>query len=284
MTKKTKELFEAQYIRAIDYTLQHGFVKPNRTGINAISANEPVTFRVNVRWEGVPLLRGKKMFPDKPVREALWIMLGRNDIGYLKSHGVNYWDKFDLGDGTIGNSYGPRVRDLNGFDQLEYVANEIKNNPSSRQIVMSFWNPTDDAKIKPCYGYIQFIVTKNYLNMYVTQRSGDAFLGVPNDAIVFTTMMVVLSNYAGLSPGYLHFTINDFHIYDNHLDAVTKYIRQSRGWRLLYQYVSTFLPYHLKTKQYNHIQELLDDLAVEETIFKFDKYFSEPFIKADLAI
>jgi thymidylate synthase len=67
----------------------------------------------------------------------------------LKSIGI------DREAGDLGPVYGFQWRHWNapyvdrntdytgqGFDQLKWVINEIKNNPSSRRLIISAWNPS----------------------------------------------------------------------------------------------------------------------------------------------
>lgn len=278
--------YERQYYDALKSTLKEGIWVIGRDNVPVFKTRKPVCFEINLMREGIPLLRGKKMFPVKPLVELVWMMLGRNDLEFLHKYGVNYWDMFDIGDGTIGNSYGPRLRNFNGFDQLTEVVRLLQTDPSSRRIALSFWNPIDDANsVIPCYSFVQFKVIDNYLNMYVTQRSGDAFIGVPNDVLLFSYLNIILSYYTGLYTGTVFYTVNDFHIYEEHLPAVNKYFTQYEGWITLYNKVYAYVTHDFQAYE-NKTSNSIDDLLYKiigmnfEFIFNFKPYKANPYIKA----
>ena len=67
-----------------------------------------------------------------------------------------------------------------GFDQLQFIIDEIKNNPTSRRLFMSAWNPNQmkDMCLPPCHISYQFYVNNGYLSCQMYQRSADVFLGL----------------------------------------------------------------------------------------------------------
>lgn len=280
--------YEQQYYEALTRTLKDNIRVIGRDFVPVIKMRDPVHFEINLLREGLPLLRGKKMFPVKPLVELTWMMQGRNDLAFLQKYGVTYWDKFDVGDGTIGNSYGPRLRNLNGVDQIQYVADLLKNEPYSRRILLSFWNPVNDEdSVVPCYTTVQFKVIDGYINLIVTQRSGDAFIGVPNDVLLFAYMASLFSYYTGLIVGTVYYTVNDFHIYEEHLPAVRQYMTQYEGWYTLYEKIKPFIS--VKIHDYiGHPPTSVDEILQAfvdtnfEHVYNFNKYKSNPYIKAEV--
>ncbi len=69
--------------------------------------------------------------------------------------------------GDLGPIYGAQWRNWNvGFgkavDQIQNVINDLKNNPNSRRIMVSAWNPAEieDMKLPPCHYAHQLNVTE----------------------------------------------------------------------------------------------------------------------------
>jgi len=123
------------------------------------------------------------------------------------------------------------MRQFNGspdHDQLKEVIQALKITPYSRRHIISLWNPlqTDQMRLPPCYLYFQFYVAGCTLNMYVTQRSGDLFAGIPYDAGVFTLFLIYVAHEVGLRPGSISLNIVDAHIYADHVPAVVEYLRR----------------------------------------------------------
>jgi thymidylate synthase len=102
----------------------------------------------------------------------------------------------------------------------------LKNDPDSRRHVISLWNPVqlEYMALPPCYLYFQFFVENGKLNMFVVQRSGDMYLGVPYDIALFTLIMNYIGEKTGLLPNRLSVNIVDAHVYKNQLEAVNKYL------------------------------------------------------------
>src|SRR5205807_2548185 len=74
-------------------------------------------------------------------------------------------------------------RGANGIriDQIDKIISEIRENPSSRRLIVSAWNPAeiDEMALPPCHVLFQFYVNDRELSCQLYQRSADLFLGVP---------------------------------------------------------------------------------------------------------
>lgn len=59
-----------------------------------------------------------------------------------------------------------------GFDQIAWVQNEIKTNPTSRRLIVNSWNPKDTqvAALPPCHLYFQFFVENGKLSCFFLMR------------------------------------------------------------------------------------------------------------------
>ena len=247
-----------QYLNFLSHILENGQTKEDRTNTGIIS-----TFGYQMRFnlqEGFPLLTTKKVHFKSVVHELLWFIKGDTNIKYLVDNDVRIWNEwpyrnftksedfkgetqeefvqkiktdsnFALKHGNLGPVYGKQWRDFNGFDQLKHIIEEIKNNPSSRRLIVNSWNPPQikDMALPPCHMMFQFYVSDNKLSLQMYQRSADAFLGVPFNIASYALLLALVAKVTNLEPYEFVHTIGDAHIYLNHLEQVnTQLKRQPR--------------------------------------------------------
>lgn len=142
--------------------------------------------------------------------------------GYTQ-HSPLKWVK---GAGNIDAGYGKWWRNFGGFDQLSRIIQELKNNPNSRRMVVSAWNPKDawNSKLPPCHDMWILNVLDKKLNLHLTQRSCDVGLGLPYNTASYVLLMYLLSVEGGLNVGEFSHTLVDAHIYENHKTSLKELI------------------------------------------------------------
>lgn len=171
------------------------------------------------------LSREPALNPAFAVAEVFWILAGENDASFL-----NYWNpklpQFSGEGEKYHGAYGYRLRKQFGFDQLEQAYNILKNNPSSRQVVLQIWDPSVDMPTKeglprnadiPCNLCAIPKIRKNKLEWLQIMRSNDLYLGVPHNFIQFSTIQEVLAGWLGLELGSYHHVSDSLHIYEGDL-------------------------------------------------------------------
>ena len=173
-----------QYLELLERALNQGDDRIERTGVGTRAV-----FGHQMRFDlgnGFPLLTTKKLHTKSIVHELLWFLTGDTNIKYLKENGVSIWDEWADENGDLGPVYGRQWRswatpDGRVIDQIAWIVDEIKNNPYSRRLVVSAWNPSDldQMALAPCHCLFQFFVADGRLSCQLYQRSGDIFLGVP---------------------------------------------------------------------------------------------------------
>lgn len=142
------------------------------------------------------------------------------DIG--KGYGFQ-WRKFGATNCTYTDYEGElRKYCLGGFDQIEWVINEIKNNPNSRRLIVSGWNPHDVDKVDlpPCHTLFQFFVEDGVLSCQLYQRSADILLGVPFNIASYALLTHLVALECGLEVGEFIWTGGDIHVYRNQFDGL----------------------------------------------------------------
>lgn len=120
--------------------------------------------------------------------------------------------------GELGTTYGKLFRNFHGVDQLREAQRLIREEPTSRRIIISLWDPTAETLLPPCPCFYQFTVEGNKLHLHLYQRSADVFLGVPYNTAQDALFLVLMARSCGLKAGSLTHTFNNAHLYKNHID------------------------------------------------------------------
>jgi thymidylate synthase len=223
-----KNKFEIHYKKLLKKCLINGTERKDRTGVGCYSIfNLSIKFKISKRF---PLITGRKMFSKTFNTEFNWFINGETNIERFKLNNVKIWDNWANENGDLGPVYGYQMLNYNGenINQLNQVIESIKNSPDSRRHIISLWNPIQlkEMALPPCYLYFQFFVDKNKLNMFVLQRSGDMFLGIPYDAALFSMILLYVSNKCNLKANKIEFNIIDAHVYKNQVESINEYLLQ----------------------------------------------------------
>lgn len=222
--------YELHYKRLITRVLTSGTLEKVRNNNQAMTLfGESIKFDTGLNQDGLlqfPMLTSKQMYFKNIKHELKWIISGDTNIGYLHCNNVSIWDKWADKNGDIGKTYGHQMRDFNGADQFRSIILELEKFPESRQLVISLWNPVDiaDGNLKPCYHAFQFVYTNKRLNIIVSQRSADIFVGLPYDMAFFTLLLILVCKQFNLLPGTVKINIGNAHIYKEHIKACYTYI------------------------------------------------------------
>ena len=98
----------------------------------------------------------------------------------------------------------------------------LKNNPNSRRMILSAWNPSEikNMALPPCHTLIQFYVADNKLSLQLYQRSADIFLGVPFNIASYALLLMMVAQVTGYEVGEFVHTLGDAHIYQNHFEQI----------------------------------------------------------------
>jgi thymidylate synthase len=275
-----------QYLDLMRYVRDHGIGKDDRTGTGTVSI-----FGYQMRFdlsEGFPLVTTKKCHMKSIIHELLWFLNGDTNIKYLKENGVSIWDGWATEDGELGPVYGAQWRSWQGangetYDQISQLIEDIKNNPDSRRLIVSAWNPSvlPDTKyspsenaamgkqaLPPCHTIFQFYVQQGRLSCQLYQRSADIFLGVPFNIASYALLTMMIAQVCELELGDFVHTFGDAHLYSNHMEQVETQLARE--------------PHPLPTMKIN--PEVKDIFSFKFDDFELYDYQCHPHIKAPVAI
>ena len=285
------------YLDLCRQVMEHGTFKMDRTKTGTKSVfGYQMRFDLN---EGFPLLTTKKVHLKSIIHELLWFISGDTNIKYLVENGVRIWNEWPYeiykkskdyqgesmdeyvekikGDadfaskyGDLGPVYGAQWRNFNGVDQLKYILDELKNNPNSRRMILSAWNPSEihSMALPPCHTLIQFYVADNKLSLQLYQRSADIFLGVPFNIASYALLLMMVAQVTGFELGEFVHTLGDAHIYQNHFDQIN--LQLSRQ------------PKQLPKMMINPNVKSLFDFKFDD--FELKDYHPHPGIKGKVAV
>ena len=231
-----------QYLDLLQHIKEKGVKKEDRTGTGTISVFG-YQMRFNLQ-EGFPLVTTKKLHLRSIIHELIWFINGETNIKYLKENGVTIWDEWADNKGNLGPIYGHQWRNWNsdGIDQLQDVIYSLKNNPSSRRMIVTAWNPniipdssksfSDNVKngkaaLPPCHAFFQFYVANGKLSCQLYQRSADLFLGVPFNIASYALLNMMVAQVCELKPDTFVHTFGDVHIYSNHQDQLEEQLSRT---------------------------------------------------------
>ncbi len=237
------------YLDLCQHVMDHGMMKMDstKTGTKSVFGYQ-MRFDLN---EGFPLLTTKKVHLKSIIHELLWFIKGDTNIKYLVDNDVKIWNEwpyeafkkskdyhgetmdeyilkikndseFAKTYGDLGPVYGAQWRNFNGVDQLQFILDEIKNNPHSRRMILSAWNPAEikHMALPPCHTLIQFYVVNDTLSLQLYQRSADIFLGVPFNIASYALLLMMVAQVTGFEVGEFVHTLGDAHIYSNHFEQI----------------------------------------------------------------
>lgn len=235
-----------QYLDLLRDIRDNGQGHDDRTGTGTLSVfGRQIRFDLN---EGFPLLTTKKLAFRWIAEELIWMLSGSTNEKDLAAKGVDIWKewateeqcaRFGRQEGDLGPVYGHQWRNFgstlldctsdghevyagNGTDQIDNVVDMLINNPNSRRIILTGWNPREATQVAlpPCHTLTQFIVRDGKISAQLYQRSADVFLGVPYNIASYALLVHMLAHVTGLGVGDFVHTFGDVHIYRNHLDQV----------------------------------------------------------------
>ena len=221
--------------------------------------------------------------------------------------------------GNLGKIYGKQWREWESnredirrpdefiiFDQISNLITDLKNNPDSRRLMVSAWNPSDidSCVLPPChYGFQCYTqemslldrkkvwcdsmnknisyaedltdikldalgIPKRKLSLKWNQRSCDTLLGIPFNIASYGLLLHLLAREVNMVPHELIFSGGDVHIYLNHIEQAKEQLN-----RQIFK-----LPKLVLT---NKIGDNLRGLNFED--FQITDYVSDKVLKAELS-
>lgn len=276
---------EKTYLDLLQKVMDEGVDRADRTGTGTRALfGQAMRFDMS---KGFPALTTKKLAWKAVRSELLWFLEGSGNENRLKElNGSDktiwsanaeapYWKPKAKFDGDLGRVYGVQWRawqkpDGTTVDQIAEAIRLIKEEPTSRRIIVNAWNPgeLDQMALPPCHMFFQFFVADGKLSLFMHQRSCDMFLGVPFNIASYSLLLHMVAQVTDLTPHEFVHSLGDTHIYNNHFDAVKEQLARE--------------PYPFPTLKLN--PEVKDIFSFKMEDIELEGYESHPTIKAPMAV
>ena len=288
---------ETNYLTLLSDVFNNGNLQIGRNGNTKSMFGKTLDFDLRL---GFPLLTTKNMFFRGIFEELLFFIKGETDSKLLEEKKIHIWNgntnrqfldstgKSNRKEGIMGPMYGYQWRHFNSeydettskpknshsFDQLEKVIKKIREEPQSRRILLTDYNPlqADEGVLYPCHSIIiQFYVNNGYLDMFCYNRSSDLFHGLPFNIASSSLLLFLIAKITDLIPRKFILSLGDCHIYEEHFEAVKEQLL-----RTPYDFPQIEIDEKIKLNELNDIEKLkFSDIILTN-------YTSHPSIKAKM--
>jgi len=249
-------LDEKKYLDLIEKIINTGDIRTTRNSITKSIFGEKLEFDIS---SSIPFITTKKLAWKTIIKELLWFLSGSTDNSKLTEQNVTIWngnatreymDSIGFPDrklNDLGPIYGHQWRHFNadyidnhtdytdkGIDQINRVLHLLKNDPMSRRILFSAWNPCqlDQMNLPPCHILAQFYVSINKetkeqeLSCQMYQRSADIGLGLPFNIGSYAVLTYIFAKLTNMKPKKLIIIIGDAHIYQDHEEKLIEQLKR----------------------------------------------------------
>jgi thymidylate synthase len=284
---------------------QHPFQEGVRRKV--VTTLPPMVFDLR---NGFPLLTERYQKYSKsltPIKEMIAFIHGARTGAEMKEWGCGWWKTWttpekcatfglppgDMGPGSYGAAFhAPRFEweavenHPDGgrfvpkpFNQFEHLVQQMREYPRLSTHKISTWIPhyclqhsglERKVVVAPCHGDIQITLLGKYLDLNMTQRSGDFPVGVGADIMMYAWLPIALAQITGYIPRRLVYRVVDAHFYENQLEAVKKLVSRKRK-------ALPFGKLHI-TKEGLAVKNLLDFRAEHFEVREYEAHSEMPGI------
>ncbi len=166
--------------------------------------------------------------PFSSLGELLWYLSRDNRLEFIEYYIDRYKDESEDGE-TVHGGYGRRLFSHPSHDQVRTLIENLKQKPDSRRAVLQIFEASDTARRHtevPCTLAMQFALRRGKLDLMVTMRSQDAYLGLPHDIFCFTMIQEIVARSVGAEVGEYKQFVGSLHLYDVHRSAAEQFLSE----------------------------------------------------------
>lgn len=209
------------YIDVCKSVVEKGAVVGSRAGVTMEIRD--FIFDLHADSIDLPLGTGRRVATQLAAAEAIQLCCGVGMPALTEAASSQVASFIRDPDGTVHGNYGQRV----GLQILD-VIEKLQADPHSRQAVIQIWDKGFDSRYRspmpkdiPCTLTIVLGLTPGRtLQMSVTMRSNDVWLGLPFDVFQFRQLQRTIANIMDVSVAkYTHHAVS-MHAYDHDLAKI----------------------------------------------------------------
>jgi len=203
------------YVDLVNWVLKYGKEVAPR-GQQTKEIEDATVFIDNV-YNTLPVGVSRGAVPGIGAVEACQLIAGVSYPKTVIAVGPQF-KNFAEDNGLFHGAYGLRTH-----TQYAKALDRLKNDPSTRQAVVTIWDPELDLQSNkrdyPCTILHQFRIRNNRLNMSVYMRSNDVWLGAAYDFFQFTRVQIAMASILGIEPGTYGHHVGSLHLYEQHYEV-----------------------------------------------------------------
>lgn len=220
--------YEHSYLAIMERILLNGTPRSDRTGVGTTALFG--TELVHDWRDGFPLMTHRVFGSAGPIGEMVCFIKGLTNVEEFEKRKCFWWrdnlNDYNKRNGTpenldLGPIYGSKWRNFHGIDQLTSLLREAEANPTSRRLLVTSWDPSDQHKavLPPCHYSFQIFIDGEDLDLLFNMRSVDWVLGCPADMAAYGFLQAAICRHLGKKPRELRGNFADTHIYTTHYEG-----------------------------------------------------------------
>ena len=228
-----------QYLELCQRIIDEGvWIENQRTGKKCLTViNADLNY--DVAANKFPIITTRKSYWKAAIAELLGYIRGYDNAADFRKLGTKSWDAnanlneawlnnpVRKGEDDMGRVYGVQGRnwrkpDGETVDQLRKIVDNLNKGLDDRGEILTFYNPGefDAGCLRPCMHTHNFSLLADTLYLTSYQRSCDVPLGLNFNQIQVFTLLALLAQITGKTPGMAYHKIVNAHIYEDQLELM----------------------------------------------------------------
>ena len=166
---------------------------------------------------------------------------------------------------TIEYTYGMRLMNHKGIDQIEHIIRMLSHEPHSRRAVGVTWSVAEDSTsvMSPCLILVQAIVQNKKLFLTAYFRSNDMFEAWPKNSFALRKLQTMIADRLKTGVGSLTTISSSAHIYERHFEKAAEIIAKHKPEWKMFDERGKFIIYVKEKEIYVQHQNNNDEVIAE---------------------